>query len=227
MDASLVIPVFNNEKTLIAQLKKCEGIMRRIVLHYEIIVCDDNSTDDSAFFLKKYFSNNQSFRLLFNKKNQGIAKNILGLYKKAKYQYIVLFSADGDWNPKDIERLLLFVYKHKQDIVIGKRLYMQYSLYRKIVSFFYNFLSYIIFQVKTFDAGSIKVFRRELFQQTQLISKSVFFEAEFIIRTAKKGGKVTSIPVNFTKFGMQKSKGGNFTLVISSLWDLINLRLRI
>src|SRR5258706_528423 len=118
---SLVIPLFNNEKTLVSQLMKCETIMKNMCKDYEIIVCDDKSTDSSSSLLKKYFSKNPKFKLLFHQKNQGIAKTIKSLYKKAKFTYIVLFSVDGDWNPKDIKRLLLYAEKNNADIVIGKR----------------------------------------------------------------------------------------------------------
>ncbi len=225
-EASLVIPLFNNEKTAVLQLKECEKVMKSICAKYEIIVCDDKSTDGSRSILKKHFMYNRCFKLIFNKQNQGIAKTILNLYKTAGYAYIVLFSVDGDWNPQDIKKLLLFADKNQADIVIGKRTYSDYSFYRKIVSFFYNFLPYILFQTRTIDAGSIKVIKRELIHSFPLVSKSVFFEAEMIIRAAKNGKKIASVPIDFSKRIKRKSSGGNLKLVVSSLRDIVFLRLR-
>lgn len=225
MKISLVIPLFNNEKTLVQELHACEKIMKEMCSAYEIIVSDDKSTDNSAPLLKKHFYKRKPFKILFNKKNLGIAKNIHQLYNKAKYPYIVLFSVDGDWETKDIKKLLLATKRSNADIVIGKRTYTSYSLYRKIISFSYNLLSFVMFQVHTFDAGSIKIFRRELFQKTPIISKSVFFEAEFIIRTAKHGAKIIDIPVTFKKSGDNLALGGKIPLVIASFADLIRLRL--
>src|SRR5438105_7325696 len=92
IEASLVIPIFNNEKTLVPQLKRCEQILKKLCEKYEIIVSDDRSTDLSSSLLRKYFFKNAHFKLVFHEKNQGIAKTIRSLYKRAKYKYIILFS---------------------------------------------------------------------------------------------------------------------------------------
>lgn len=227
INASLVVPLFNNEKTLVSQLKKCEAIMKDICKNYEIIVCDDKSTDSSSKLLKKYFIKKSEFKLFFHEKNQGIAKTIKSLYKKAKYPYVVLFSVDGDWEPNDIKRLLLYREKNHADIVIGKRTYKNYSSYRKLISFLYNLLPQLLFNINTVDAGSIKVIKRELIYATPIISKSVFFEAEFIIRNSKKNKKILSLPITFKKQKESKGLGGKFNLVLSSIKDLIKLRLQI
>ncbi len=227
INATLVIPLFNNEDTLYSEITKCITVLKQVTNNYEIIICDDKSTDSSALLLKKYFSQRPNIKLLFNTKNQGIAKTLLSLYKKAKYEYIILFSVDGDWNPKDIALLLLSAQKHRADIVIGKRTYTNYSLHRKIISFFYNFLPVLFFDVKTIDAGSIKAMRRDTFRRTKLISKDVFFEAELIIRSSKQGKKIIDVPIHFKKRRIKQGKGGKFSLIVGSLIDLINLRVRL
>src|SRR5258708_17726966 len=220
-NASLVIPIYNNEKTLVSQLKQAEKILKKICSRYEIIICDDKSTDSSQLLLKKHFSNKPNIKLIFHSKNHGIAKTIYSLYKKAQYSYIVLFSVDGDWNPKDIGKLLKCAFLTGADITIGKRKIEEYSFYRKILSFFYNYLPVVFFQVNTIDAGSIKVIKRELIQNTPIISKSVFFEAELIIRASKNDKKIRSLPIYFKMPINKKSSGGKISLVISSLRDII------
>ena len=227
MKVSLVIPLFNNEKTAIAQLDTCNNILKKICDEYEIIVCEDKSTDSSAKLLKDNFQKNKNFSLIFHRQNLGIAKTIRELYKKAHYDYVVLFSVDGDWNPQDIQRLLRAAKKKHADIVIGKRTYTEYSLYRKIISFFYNFLPLLLFQIQTIDAGSIKVIKKEIIQKTPIISKGVFSDAEIIIRTIKKGKRVISIPIHFSKKENEKGSGGKMLLVLQSLRDLFLLRLYI
>lgn len=226
IQASLIIPLFNNQHTELSQLRRCEDIMKKSCREFEIIVCDDKSTDSSASILKKNYSDNSKFKLIFHSKNLGIGKTIRSLYEKARYEYVVLFSVDGDWNPNDIGKLLNFAKKTHADIVIGRRTYKNYSSYRRIISFFYNFLPYLFFQTKTIDAGSIKVIRRDIIRSTPIISKSVFSDAEMIIRATKKSQKVLSLPISF-KRKTGKGSGGKIKLVILSFIDLINLRLKI
>jgi len=224
--ASLVIPLLNNEKTLVSQLKMCKEILEKICTQYEIIVCDDKSTDSSQQLLKIYFSKDKHFKLIFNKKNIGIAKNVYNLYKISKFEYIVLFSVDGDWYPRDIAKLLLFANKNKADIVIGRRIKKNYGFYRKTISFFYNFLTYLFFQVNTVDAASIKVIRKKIINTTHIISKSIFFEAELIIKAQRKQKKILVLPINFNrKSGI--GSGAKLSYVVSSFIDLIKLRIEI
>lgn len=224
---SLVVPVFNNEKTLVDQLKECEAILNKITDKFEIIAADDKSTDNSALVLKENFKNNKNFILIFNRHNLGIAKNLIKLYSLARYSYICLFSADGDWNPQDIKKMILHANKNKLDIVIGKRNKDTYSAYRKTVSYFYNLLPKIIFGIDAIDAGSIKVFDRLTYKSIPITSTSVFFETEFIIRALKKNKKIGHVPISFKKQKIHKGFGGKISYVLSSLKDLIILRFRI
>jgi len=224
---SLVVPVYSGELVVINQLKLCEKILSTFTKKYEILVADDNSMDNTSNLLKKNFIDKKNFKLIFNRTNIGIARNIKKLYSLAKYEYICLYSADGDWNPYDIKKLVIHSYKNNSDIVIGKRNKRVYSPYRRVISFYYNFLPKLLFHVDTIDAGSIKVIRRELIYYIPTISKSVFFEAELIIKAKNKGYVISSIPIKFKRNRGKKRKGGKIKLVITSLIDLINLRLRI
>lgn len=223
---SLVIPVFNNQNTLIDQLNMCEESLKELKIKYEIIVCDDKSCDLTPKLLKKFYSQHNKFRLIFHNKNKGIAETIKELYHQSKFDYIMLFSVDGDWQTGDIYRLMSFALKNDADMVIGKRTNKKYSFYRKIISSAYNTLPYLLFGVKTFDAGSIKVFKKELILKNKLISKSVFFEAELIIRSVRSGKKVIYLPIKVNKKN-DKGTGAKPKLLFLSIFDLIKLRLAI
>lgn len=225
VSVSLVIPIFNSEDTAIPQIQQCDKILQSLCNKYEIIICDDKSTDNTASLLKKHLSNNKNVTLIFHKNNQGIAKTIFALYKMAKNDFIVLFSVDGDWVPDDIESLLRTAYTQQATIVVGVRKEKNYSLYRMIISFLYNFLPLILFKIQTYDAGSIKVIRKKLLDSLTIISKSVFFEAEIIIRAKKEGHKVIPCEIKFKKKNKHAGKGGNFSLALLAFQDAIKLRM--
>lgn len=224
INVSLTIPVYNNQKTLIPQLNQCAKVLNGRYKKYEIIVCDDNSKDKTPQLLKKHFFKKR-FKLIFHDKNWGVTKTIYSLYKLAKYEYIVIFSVDGSWNPNDIPKLLDLAYEKKMDIVVGLRKEKNYSIYRKIISWIYNFLPRIFFSVNTYDAGSIKVVKRSVFKEIKLISKSIFFEAELIIKASKKGYKILSHPVDHYKSLGKSSSGGKVTLVLNAMFDVLRLKI--
>lgn len=221
---SLVIPIYNNETTAINQIKQCEKQLKTITNSYEILLCDDKSTDNTLFLLKENFKTNKKIHIITHTVNKGIAKTIYSLYKQAKKNYIFLFSVDGDWYPSDIPKLVMVAIKNNADMVIGKRNINTYNSYRKFISFSYNFLSSFLFGVNTYDAGSIKIIKKILIKDIEIISKSVFFEAELIIKAYKLGYNIIAYPVRFEKRRKQGS-GGKLVLVIQSFFDLIKLRI--
>ncbi len=221
---SLAIPTYNNERTVVKELLKCEELLIKLVTDYEILVGEDYGKDKTREILKTQFLNRSKFRIFLNSKNLGIAGNVRNLYKKATKDYVIFFSVDGDWSVKDIERLIMHCYKHTCDVVIGKRENKNYTPYRKLISGAYNTLPKLFFNIKTIDAGSIKIFKRNLITKNYPTSKSVFMEAEIIIRAYKRGGKISSIPVSFNNKTRKTGTGGNIRLVIASFLDLLKLR---
>jgi len=227
LKVSLVVPIYNSETTLKSQLDQVIKILDATSLKYEIILCDDKSSDQTARILRKYIRGKKFIKLIIHDENQGIANTLWELYQKATLAYIALFSLDGDWNPEDIEKLITQAYLTKGDIIIGTRSKKDYTLYRKIVSFFYNFLPILFFGVKTFDAASIKIFKRSVFMSLPITSRGIFFEAEMIIRATKLGYRTLTYPVSYSKRVRSSGTAANLSNVIHSILDLIRLRLKI
>lgn len=224
ISVSLAIPTYNNQRTVAKELLKCEGLLKKLVSDYEILIGEDCGKDKTREILKSQFLSRKKFRVFLNSKNLGIAGNVRNLYKKATKEYVIFFSVDGDWSVKDIEKLIVHCYTHKSDVVIGKRENKNYTLYRKFISGAYNTLPKLLFNIQTIDAGSIKIFKRNLIDKNYPISKSVFMEAEIIIRAHKRGGNIESIPVYFNNKTRKTGTGGNIRLVIASFFDLLKLR---
>ena len=223
---SFVIPLYNNEKTLVHELKACLSILKKHVFRYEVIVCNDGSTDSSVRLLKQNFNQDPYVRILHHQKNLGIAPTLRHLYGEAKFDYIFLYSVDGDWKTEDIVRMLSVLEKTRADIIIGVRSQTNYTTYRKIVSFFYNLLPWLLFGAKTYDAGSIKIIKKSLFDSIKLSSKSVFFEAELIIKAAKQGANIATVKnIHYHKRNPKRGRGGKLTSVVQSFSDMIRLRL--
>jgi len=222
---SLVVPLYNCKKIAISQLNICNKILKTICEDYEIIVSDDCSTNGISGLLKEEFKNNVKFRLVFQKKNLGIAGNFQYLYKSAKKDFVMTFSADGDYNPHDIRKILMFCDRKKADLVIGRRVKKGgYTFYRKLISILFRLLPLLFFGVDTIDAGSIKLINRNILPST-IISESVFMEAEIIITAKIKGYKVFSYPVSYKKQEKISGAAGKFYLALDAFIDLIKFRL--
>ena len=105
------------------------------------------------------------------------------------------------------------------DVVVGRRRRKQYSLRRRLISGLFNLLPRLLFGVHTYDAGSIKLFRREVLS-IPLVSRSPFREAERLIRASRFGYRVGAIDVEHHDRRGGRASRARWGLVVQSLRDL-------
>jgi len=224
LSISLIIPTYNDEETIIQHVRRCEDILNKYCDSFEIIIADDNSWDDTRDLLEK-FKIKKNYTIIFNKQNLGITANVSQLYSLAQKELILFYSADGDWETKDVENLISTLLKTNADIVIGKRIKkIGYTPYRRVISFLHKFIPLILFGVNTIDPGGIKIVRKKL-AHIKLVSKSQFFEAEIIIRAKRKGYRISSHPVVYKKNYYGSGRGGGLSDAIHSFIDILRLRI--
>lgn len=215
---SVVTPIYNDVLTLEPALRLVDALLAKRHISYEIICIDDASCDGSLALAKKLAKKLPHLRIFTHIINQGIARTYRELYEKANGERVVLFSLDGEWDPSDVGRLL----DRNEDIVIGCRMHKQYSLWRAFVSYTYNVLMRALFGVSTRDAGSIKVFRKEVLQRIPIISVGVFDEAERVIRAVRAGYSLGYIPISHYKKVKQK-RGIRIGHVVEAVIDMVRV----
>jgi len=108
----------------------------------------------------------------------------------------------------------------KWDIVIASRKHKHYSATREFVSWCFNALPHALFGVRTFDAGAVKLVRREIIQRFPLVSKSPFSEAERLIKAARAGYRITEHPVAIAPRQTGRARGVSLKSVIEAAKDV-------
>lgn len=114
----IVIPCFNEQKTLENVLRSCPKKIKHIN-KIDILVIDDGSKDKTGEIARK-----NNCILLTNNKNLGLGISISKGFKFARennYNYMTNIDGDGQFDPKDIAKLAKPVVEGKADIVIGSR----------------------------------------------------------------------------------------------------------
>jgi len=101
MKLSIVIPVYNEKKTI-------EEILRRVIavrlpkVEKEIIIIDDKSTDGTKEILKKIKKKHPRFKIVFRFWNGGKGATVRTGLKYVTGDYIIIQDADLEYNPQDI-----------------------------------------------------------------------------------------------------------------------------
>ena len=144
---SIIIPNFNEERTIIKILEKIQSNQSN-KMDFEVIVVDDASTDNSKDTLlsKKHLYNT----LLINKKNFGKGYCVKRGLEKATGEYVIIQDADLEYDPKDYDKFINVFLKFDADGVIGSRIiFTEYTrahnffnkLGNKILTFVFNLLN--------------------------------------------------------------------------------------
>lgn len=99
---SIVLTTFNGEHFLQEQLN---SLVAQTYTNIEMVVVDDNSTDQTPSILAAFAKKHPSIRLYMNSTNLGYIKNFEKACLLAKGEFIALCDQDDSWKPEKISRL--------------------------------------------------------------------------------------------------------------------------
>lgn len=233
MKLSIIIPVFNEEKTIESVLNNISNLKLENI-QKEIIVIDDGSQDNSK--LKVQNSKQNGIELLIHKKNQGKGAAVKTGIEHATGDYIVIQDADLEYNPQDIKNLLKPILEQKAVIVYGTRLKRLPNFSRDernprfllhyLGNKFLSLLTSILYgQWITDMETGYKIFPRKAGKNLKLHAKSFDFEPEITAKFLKKGYTIFEVPINTNPRGYKEGKKLNtFRDGFFALWTLIKYR---
>lgn len=98
----------------------CESILNQTYTKFEVIVTDDNSSDDS-FTLAQEISDSR-FTFIPGKKNRGPQAQRNEQLERANGKYFCVFDADDTWHPDKIQRQVEFMEQNANVFAIGTAL---------------------------------------------------------------------------------------------------------
>lgn len=119
---SVVIPAFNEEARLPATLDRIRGYLQGAGLGpWEVIVCDDGSTDGTAQMVTELMKADAALRLISYRPNRGKGYAVRQGMLAAQGQWRLLTDADLSAPIEDLQRLLEAAHREHAQIVIGSR----------------------------------------------------------------------------------------------------------
>lgn len=119
MHLSIIIPLFNEEESL---LELSEWIVRVVTTNnytYEVIMIDDGSTDNSWQIIEQISANNANFKGIKFQRNYGKSAALNEGFKAAKGDVVITMDADMQDSPDEIPELRRMILEDGFDIVSG------------------------------------------------------------------------------------------------------------
>lgn len=233
MKLSVIIPVFNEENTILEVVKRLLNTKFPKV-DREIIIVDDGSTDSTREKLKKIKS--QEIKIIYHKKNSGKGAAVITGINNSKGDYIIIQDADLEYHPRYINSLLEPILKKNAEVVYGTRLNRMPHLKKEekkhlfILHYFGNrFLSLvtsILYRQWITDMETCyKLFPKKAVGNIKLNARGFEFEPEITSKLLKQGYKIKEISITATPRGYDEGKKLN-TIKDGSkaLWYLFKYR---
>lgn len=202
IEVSILLPCLNEEYTLDKRIKTIKKVLDK-KYKYEIIVCDNNSIDNSISIAKK----NKVNYIIEEKKGYG--STLLNGINNANGKYIVMLDADLSYDENDIITVIKEL-KNGYDLVIGNRFKGNVEkkampTIHKYGSKLLNIFANILFKnnIKDYHCG-LRGFKKEIIYKTNINSTGMEFASEMLIEAKVNKLKIKQFNTNYYKDGRNK-----------------------
>lgn len=235
MKLSVIVPVFNEEKTIETVLDRLYEIKIPKV-DFHITIVNDGSKDNSSTLIKKKIKNKKNITYVEHSINKGKGAAVHTGIKHTKGDFIVIQDADLEYHPMDLKKLLEPVILGKAKVVYGTRLKRlpnikkEESTPRFFLHYFGNrFLSLVTsilyFQWITDMETCYKIMPREFFNNKVLHGKGFNFEPEVTAKLLKSGYRIHEVAISTVPRGYKEGKKlQTLPEGLKALWTLIKYR---
>jgi glycosyltransferase involved in cell wall biosynthesis len=231
MDSSLkiLIPVYNEEKTIIKILERI-SISCEQIKNYEVIVVDDGSTDETSTQLLSH-SNLYSL-LLTLPQNRGKGYAIIKGLENVKQGFVLIQDADLEYDPSEIPFLWNEIKKNSAEVLLTSRLsgskttrvhYFWHKVGNRIITLFFNICNNTTFTdiysgYLIFDVSKINLSKLRFFGWGQ--------QAEILTYLIKNSTKIYETPISYYGRTYEEGKKIRFTSVFKVFMAIIVTRFR-
>lgn len=235
---SVVIPVYNEEKTIIdtfEAVKKADSMG----MDKEIIIIDDGSSDDTAKVLKEIEkkeknSKKHSLKIILSPKNEGKGAAMKKGFIATTGDVVIVQDADLEYDPAEFPIMLEPFIKNKADVVYGSR-FISNRPHRVLyfwhyqVNLFLTFLSNMFTNLNLTDMETgYKAFQGKLIREIapHLESQRFGFEPEITARISKvRGIKIYEVGISYTGRTYAEGKKIGWKDGVKALWEIFKYNL--
>ena len=242
MKLSIIVPVYNEEKTIEKTLHRLENLQLKSV-QKEIIVVDDGSNDATASVISNLKSLDSrrsgqisNLKIVKHIDNFGKGEAVKTGIEHATGDYIIIQDADLEYDPIYIPKLLVPIQEGRAKVVYGTRLNRlpNFANEERTTRFFLHFVgnrflsfltSVLYDQWITDMETGYKVFPKSALKNITLTGRGFNFEPEITAKLLKRGYKITEVPIQTNPRGYSEGKKlHTFRDGFIALWTLLKFR---
>ena len=221
---SVIVPLFNEEKTILQVLNKLSEVKRNYN-ELQIIIINDGSTDSSKKILEE--NKNLYDELISYEKNRGKGYAVKSGIKFSQGKYIIFQDADLEYDPNDFLKFFKIIDMFEPDLILGSRLnYSDYTKSHNILNKYGNRLITFLFNVfynTTFTDiySCYACFKKDLLNNEELKTEGFEQHAEILCKVVKKGSNFYEVPINYNGRSYEEGKKIKFYHIFSVIYQIL------
>ncbi len=233
MKLSIIVPVYNEERTVSTILQKVLEVKLPKGVTKEIVVVNDGSKDKTSKILNSF--KNPLITVINHPQNKGKGAAVRTGFAAAKGDYLIIQDADLEYNPDDYVRLLEPVMKYKAKVVYGTRLkdyplilwgkdrtpipthWLGNKFLTKLTNFLYG-------SNLTDMETCYKLMKKDFITSLNLRSDRFEIEPEITSKILKKGVKIVEIPIKVIPRGVSEGKKISWKDGFGAVYTLLRYR---
>lgn len=231
MILSVIIPAYNESKTIHLILDKILAVNLPYDIQKEIVIVNDCSTDNTVEMVELYMKEHPeaNIRLFSQAKNQGKGAAIRKGIEHITSDFIIIQDADLEYDPKDYIALLETIIKEDRKVLYGSRFlkkvnkhsYQRFYLGGRLVTLITNML---FGQHLTDEPTCYKLFKTDFLKSIPLKCDRFEFCPEVTAKVAKQGIKIKEIPIDYYPRSIEEGKKIKWFDGVEAIWTLIKYR---
>lgn len=232
---SVVIPVYNEKKTIEAILKA----VSEVPVKKEIIAVDDHSNDGTTETLRRLESNWRerlgdkyldSLRIKFHDQNKGKGAALRTGFAEVSGEIVIIQDADLEYDPNDYFKLIEPIVNDGADVVYGSRfvgsekhrvhLFWHY-VGNRALTFFSNMLNNL--NLTDMETG-YKAFKSEVIKKMRISSNRFGIEPELTAKFARMKCCIYEVAVTYRGRSYAEGKKITWRDGIAAFWHILKYR---
>lgn len=227
MKLSVVIPIYNEEKTLLEILER----VRATPFDKEIVLVDDCSQDGTRAILKE-LEKDEDLSIHYHSVNQGKGAALRTGFQHVTGDVVLIQDADLEYDPGEYPILLEPIQQGMADVVYGSRfkgarMSRVHLYWHQMANNFLTWVSNMFTNLNLTDMETCyKVFKREVIEDIELHSNRFGFEPEITAKIARKrldGARVRiyEVPISYYGRDYEEGKKIGWKDGVAALWHIV------
>jgi glycosyltransferase involved in cell wall biosynthesis len=225
MILSIIIPCYNEKRTIASLLERVLGASLPQKVEREVIVVDDCSTDGTHDLLAGI--GDPRVKVLRHEKNQGKGAALRTGFAHAAGGVVVVQDADLEYNPEEYGKLLKPILDGRADVVYGSR-FMTTDERRILYYFHYVGNRFLTFASNVFTNMNLsdmetcyKMFRKEVLDKITIRENRFGFEPEITAKVARLKCRVYEVGISYSGRTYEEGKKIGLRDGVRALWCII------